>query len=77
MCSIDIAVTELLSLKGQKSRFSISSEEGFVCTWWEVLKTAIFENKVPWAMKDGKIGAVVISRVTKADDVQCLRRYMW
>lgn len=57
LCSIETAVTELLSLKGQKCRFSISSEEGCVCTWGEVLKTAIFENKVPWAMKDGKIGA--------------------
>lgn len=48
LCSIDIAVTELLGLGGQKSTFSILGK---------VLKTAIFENKVPWAMNDGKIGA--------------------
>lgn len=35
----------------------------------EVLKTAIFENKVPWAMKNGKIGTVVLSRLMKTDDV--------
>lgn len=35
----------------------------------EVQKTAIFENKVPWTMKGGKIGAVVISRLMKTDDV--------